>query len=765
MVIRSLVCKTVLAVSAVSIFCGVEAMAQTPVRDIAFEQEYHEEHALATSDANDVRCIAVSKDGTVWAGSADGLHVLKSGIWSAPIGGTDLGPVHSITIDRSGKVWIGSWNGLFWIDPADQSVHPTELKGSAIACVRACSTPEGGEQILAAGPTGIWRISSALKFVRVFGTSQTNIRALRLDEHGEVWVGTASGLYHIPADIKPTLGDSSIRYSHPNAVLSSNISGFATLPGGKFAISSTGGLDFYQGDHRVGSLTARDGMPYRIARSVFSDAQDRIWCATPIGVVRYDHGKWSLRHSRRWLLSDDVRDVAVDATGTAWVATAGGVDAIKSRPMTLAQKAQYYLENLRKRHLREPGLVGPAVLVTPGDLSKSFIEDDDNDGEHTGMYLAMESMRYAVTHDPAARANAKVAFHALLALQRATGTSHFIARSIMPVDGLAPRHEVDRTFTPREIAEARRTDPRAKSIEKRWLPTADGKWLWKRDASSDEVDGHMFGYGSYFDLAADDEEKKLVADQVDRIIGGIVDHGYLLVDIDGRGTQWGNWSPRSLIGDPNWHEEAAGNAVEMISYLGVAYHMTHKAKYIESANLLIKKYGYDTLMTRTIFDTPSERTHIEDELLTITYPNLMNHLIFPTLQSKAKLSIQNWHKACAKDGIPFYDFVYNRYSGQTGPLDRAVTTLREWPLSHIEWTVDNSKRDDVRRDLTPGLEEGFLDRLVPRTEMGLCMWDQEPYKAVIGNGGQREDRQNDWLLAYWMGRYYGLLTGDDQHAE
>src|SRR5438105_14470353 len=105
-----------------------------------------------------------------------------------------------------------------------------------------------------------------------------------------------------------------------------------------------------------------------------------------------------------------------------------------------------------------------------------------------------------------------------------------------------PRHETDRTFTPQEIAESHRTEPREKIIEKRWVPSADGKWLWKRDASSDEVDGHILGYAMYYDLAADDAEKNLVADQVDRIVGGIIDHGYLLRDIDCKVTQRGNWS-------------------------------------------------------------------------------------------------------------------------------------------------------------------------------------------------------------------------------
>ncbi len=691
---------------------------------------------------------------------AGGIRYLEPGSqkWNVPTGGTDVGLAYSICCDASGRIWIGAWNGLYTVK--DDAVEPTILSGSPIATVRAFrQTTDSPEVLFAAGPAGIWRhtlTTGGGDFTKLNGSWQTVVRSVMPADSDHLWIGTTSGLYLQKLD---GVTKDSVRYSHPNVIQSSNINALARLPNGEMVIGSTGGLDFYQGTARVRKLTSKDGMPYRNVLSLTVDPAGRIWAATHLGVERYDNGKWTLRHSRRWLLSDDTRDVAIGPDHTAWVATAAGVDAIRSRPMTLRAKADYFLEQLRARHLREPGLVGPAVLVTPGDLSKSFIEDDDNDGEHTGMYLAMESMRYAVTKDPSARANAKVAFHGLMALQRVTGTGWFIARSMLPLNPpIAPRHETDRTFTALEIAETARTDPREKIIEKRWVPSTDGKWMWKRDASSDEVDGHMFGYSTYFDLAADEDEKKLVADEVDRLIGGIVDHGFVLQDIDGKATRWGNWSPQSMNNDPNWHEERAGNCVEMIEFLGVAYHETGKQKYLDAAHTLIEKYGYARNMVQTVFDTPAERTHIEDELMSIVYPNLLSHLVFPSLKSVALTSIQRWHRGNERDGIPFYDFVYNRFSGRTVALDRAVETLRDWPLSHIEWTVDNSKREDVQRDLTPGIDDGMLTRILPRSEMGLCMWDQEPYKAVIGNGGQREDRQNDWLLAYWMGRFYGLLS-------
>ncbi len=729
----------------------VRAQSAVPIVDTPFYQDYHEAYPLATAAQNDVRSLAFDSQERLWAATADGVHYLENGKWKTPPGGEKLGPALTVYRDGKGQIWVGTWNGLY--KATVQEVRATTVLGDPIGAICSLSAAGGaGETVFAGGPAGIWR-SGEGGWQKIKGAWQTVIRALLSTSDNRLWIGTASGLYL--QDLNGPAFESK-RFSRPDVVLSSNVTDLKLLPDGTMAIASTGGVDFYRGTKRLRSLTGKDGMPNHQAKAVCQDADGRLWVATKLGVARYEGGKWSLRHSRRWLLSDDTRAVVMGRDGTAWVATAAGVDAIRRKKMTLEEKAAYYLQMLRARHIRPPGLVGPAVLVTPGDLSRSFIEDDDNDGEHTGMYLAMESMRYAVTKDPTARENAKVAFHALMALQRATGTPHFIARSVLPI-GTAPRHEVDRTYTPQEIAEQHRTEPREKVIEIRWIPTADGKWRWKRDASSDEVDGHMFGYSTYFDLAADEEEKKLVADQVDRIIGGIVDHGYVLQDIDGKATQWGNWSPASINGEPNWHEERAGNSVEIIEFLGVAYHMTGKAKYLEAARFLIDKHGYAQNMLQTVFDTPSERTHIEDELLSIVYPNLLTHLIFPSLKATAQTSMQRWHRAVEQDGIPFYDFVYNRYSGKQVSLDRAVETLRDWPLDHIEWTVDNSQREDVKKDMTPGRDENFLTRILPRSEMGLCMWDQEPYKAIIGNNGQREDKPNDWLLAYWMGRYYGLI--------
>ena len=160
-----------------------------------------------------------------------------------------------------------------------------------------------------------------------------------------------------------------------------------------------------------------------------------MWVGTRQGIVRYkEDGSHSLLFSRRWLMNDNVRDISFDAEGNAWIATAGGVSAIKKRKMTLAGKEAFFYDVLMRRHIRAPWIAGQCHLRIAGDTTTWTPEDDDNDGEYTSNYLAMESFRYAVTKEEDAHTKALKAFNFLKLLQEVTGTDGFFARTIVPSD-------------------------------------------------------------------------------------------------------------------------------------------------------------------------------------------------------------------------------------------------------------------------------------------------------------------------------------------
>src|SRR5205085_680785 len=151
----------------------------------------------------------------------------------------------------------------------------------------------------------------------------------------------------------------------------------------------------------------------------------------------------------------------------------------------------------------------------------------------TAMYGAGECFA-ARAGRPEARRRAMAAFEALRFLGTVTqGGTHtaprgFVARSILPADGPDPnlRDGPDRDRVMRESR-----DSLWKSLAPRWPRSADGKWYWKSDTSSDELDGHYFFYGVYYDLVArSEDEKRAVREHVAAMTDHLIDHNFQLVD-------------------------------------------------------------------------------------------------------------------------------------------------------------------------------------------------------------------------------------------
>jgi hypothetical protein len=265
-----------------------------------------------------------------------------------------------------------------------------------------------------------------------------------------------------------------------------------------------GGVSILNNEKKEHGLTPKDGCPSQYINCVNKAADGTMWIGTDVGVVRYFRaGSHSLLFSRRWLTDDHVKDIAFDGDGTAWIATSNGVSAIMKQKMNLAAKQDFFYDVLMKRHIRAPWIAGQCHLTIPGDVNSWQPEDDDNDGEFTGNYLAMESFRYAVTKSADAKEKAKKAFSFLKMQEEITGGDGYFARSIVPIGWLNRVHDKNITYTKKELAEEMVKEPRFKPVELRWRKSKDGKWLWKGDASSDEWCGHMFGYFFYYELDFD----------------------------------------------------------------------------------------------------------------------------------------------------------------------------------------------------------------------------------------------------------------------
>lgn len=731
---------------------GSVGAAAEAIRDEPFVQERCTRWSVGdrTGD-NDVRAITIAGDQSVWAATATGVFRLDAGdaqsgpmsppAWESVMPPDQAGPTFDATADRDGAIWVAAWNGLYRSDGA--RLVKIDGVGAPIAVV--CAAKSG---VVALSPEGMWFVCDG-KVDRKPLPCSGYLRDATVDADDTLWIATDAGLYAWD-------GSTCKRFARDAGLLSANVASVDVASDGAIWLGGLGRVEKMRDGKFIARHTPDDGLPSAVVKCMRIGPGDAVWAGTAIGAARFDGKRWSVRHSKRWLPNDEVRDIAFDRSGTAWIATAGGVGAIHRCRTTLAEKQEHYMRACQLRHVRKPGLIGKCRLETPGDLTTWRPLDDDNDGQYTAMYLAMESFRYAVTKSPDARANARRAFEALRLLQTVTGTPGFVARTVIPATWTR-MFDPNRKLTDRRLAEQRVRDPRHKYVPVRWHRSRDGKWLWKGDTSSDEITGHFFGYLVYHDLAADRAERRRVADHVRRIMDGVIEAGYVLKGLDGKHTRWAVWSPDKLNHDPDWQFERGINSVEILSFLKATYHMTGDETYQRCFLDLLDKHNYRRNVLEPRSTDPAWRTHIDDELLALAYPALLLHEKDPDLKRLFKKSLDTWHPQCRADGCPYFDFTYVWLGGETIDLAPAMAFLRNAPLDLIRWRIDNGMREDIRVVRKPELEALQTHRLPPAGERGVMRWDKNPWLAVQGDGGHTESDGVYWLLPYWMGRYCGLI--------
>ncbi len=311
--------------------------------------------------------------------------------------------------------------------------------------------------------------------------------------------------------------------------------------------------------------------------------------------------------------------------------------------------------------------------------------------------------------------------------------------------------DANRTYTEKEKQILAVKEPRYKPVEVRWHLSEDGQWRWKGDTSSDEVTSHFFAFHYYYDLVADDAEKRRVAVLAKRIMDHIIDGGYVLRDVDGEHTRWGVWAPERLNHDPEWQAERGINSVEILSYLKTTWHMTGDDKYQQEYLRLLNEEHYVENVRQAKSFAVAWRTFIDDELL-------CKYETDPKLRALYRESLDHWYEGVRSTRSPYYNYTYAMLAGDEQQHEDSIFFLRDCPLDLINWSVDLRWREDLRRERHPVMEQESTSRLLPVSERSVVRWDKNQWMISGGDGGRTEWSPTFWLLPYWMGRYYGYIA-------
>lgn len=529
---------------------------------------------------------------------------------------------------------------------------------------------------------------------------------------------------------------------------------------GHLWVGSDEGLNIYDGKNYWFNGNDFYSVPDGSFNDMFFAPDGKKYFATNTGIITLIEGKISYFSYGAWLMHPTVTKIAVSENGTIAALTPRGISVISSKYMTLEEKANHFDKLAVKYFTRNEGYQVDRILRKYGDLDSGWLPNSDNDGLFTGLYCASQCFRYAVTGSDEAKANAKRAVEAMIKLTEVTGKPGFTAR--------ATRYSDDEYF--------------GTGNREEWHVCEDNpECEWLGETSSDEMTGHYFAYGIYYDLVADKKEKKKIAEVVKTITDHIIENNFHLCDVDGVPTTWANWEPELLNNDDRWFYERGTNSLEILSFLKTTYHVTGDKKYNDVFDMLIKKYHY-AMNCMQYKCEDAHIAHIDDQL---DFTNIYPLLVYTENEAQKeifKMGLTHHFDYEKIERAPFFNIVYGSLTNQPCDIENAAKSLSEMNLDLVVWPTYNSYRKDIVWDNAPEAfgcapqlkyPVEYSSRLLVNYDGNQFVCDSGAEEFIFinkksanraaalpgtdGANGMRTVMPYIYLLPYWMGRYHGLL--------
>lgn len=263
--------------------------------------------------------LCEDREGTLWVGTdGGGLNRVKLNPFAVaePWRGY---VVQSIAKDGNGGLWFGFNGGgaVYWQDET----------------IREFGAPDG---LLGSGENGAPNFSTVLVDrqqrvwvgTRDYGLYQfeagrfqlvpeprligRNIAALFEDSHGDLWVGTETGLARWDGNTWRWL-------TRQDGLTANHITALAEDRQGRLWIGTErAGLNQWH-EGKITPFHEADGLPSENITSLYLDRDDVLWVGTGNGLGRWEAGQWTRFTTRNGLASDDISYIIEDDLEHLWV--------------------------------------------------------------------------------------------------------------------------------------------------------------------------------------------------------------------------------------------------------------------------------------------------------------------------------------------------------------------------------------------------------------------------------------------------------------
>lgn len=295
-------------------------------------------------------------------------------------------------------------------------------------------------------------------------------------------------------------------------------------------------------------------------------------------------------------------------------------------------------------------------------------------------------------------------------------------------------------------------------------------FYWRGDTSRDQAMGAMLGMIMAHDMVDDAALKQTAADFITELVDHVLDHDLTFVDPDGLPTTYGDMSGERLEGWPIRNGQAAAC---LLSWLKAAHRASGEARYLEKYEELLveqdylsslKDYqwvysGYGTKWYNTYMSWEAwyHLMRLEDDLERIP---VFREIFRDTLWLNTEDSTPNRRGILEHNAVktPWYLFTTGEQDSEA--LFRVLWQMDRFPEAPLrDHAVHNSSNPDIV--INPEKSDEALYALpIDLRREDMVRWHRGPYLLDGGNDNGRERTGCDYLLPYWMGRYYKYIQAD-----
>jgi len=467
-----------------------------------------------------------------------------------------------------------------------------------------------------------------------------------------------------------------------------------------------------------------------------------LWFATEDGAYKKETDRYRYFASKRWLDSNQIIDMAADSKGDLYFLTNTGLNKVAFIKQTLAEKAAFYQDNIRKYFMRY-GFVCAQRFPQPFNELSAKVVDHDNDGLWTSFYLGSQAFRYATTGEPIAKRYVWESFEAFERLL-----------SVNPLKGFPSR-----TFE--------RTGYKIADLD-RWRPSQEEAWEWKGTTSTDEYIAYLF-VASVMDqfIAKTPIEKQRVANFIDAIMTHIIENDYYFIDADGKPTLWGRWNPDHVHQFPMHVYDRKLNSTHLVTGLQLAYALTGKEIYKKEAFRMVEEYGYLKNMLVSMKQMKPDKVdydgiimgdswnHSDDEMAFLTYWPMYHYAFNDTLKQHYTSIIKDHWEIELPERNALWNTITFGTIGQ-GNTEDILWHLREFKLDLMSYHVKNSHRKDLEY-LPENFRGQTTQMLMTPGERRTHRHNANPFDLDGGGDGTSKLAGDEFLLPYWMARYLKII--------